>query len=176
MRFKLNYFVIPGLLFLVALANAYINKIFPCSVVFALIENNCFIPLIIGEMALFSLWKSVPIIIFWNRFSHREAHFYPILGLFVLAEFLVVLFSFLTYVPLSDTALIALSFAPNLVSIIIVIGLWVHGLHTAAYWLISFLVFSVAIKITAYTEIINPYAEMLRIQLNQDVRRHKETE
>jgi hypothetical protein len=149
MNFKPNYFVIPGLLLLLGFFNAHLNGIFQ---EMGWAQFDAFsMAILIGIMALVSLFKAIPIILFWNNFPRREAHFYPILGLFMLVELLVLFSSFLVTSQVSPTTLMVLSFAPAIIDFIIVVALWQHGLRVAAYWLFSLLLFGLAIKFSAKT-------------------------
>jgi hypothetical protein len=141
MNFKPNYIIIPAILFALVGISLYFGEE-------QLMLGGPFFLFWITPL-LIALWRAIPIILFWNNFPRREAHFYPILGLFVIAILLNSLNPLFASLQLSETTIMIISFLPLIVDILLIAGLWTHGLRTAAYWIVSYLLFELLILLGA---------------------------
>ena len=139
MRFKPNYIVIPLIAALLLQISHYIEygtiSLIGTIQVPPILEGHKFLIIFLSFIAFIiaGYIKSIPFLLFWNRFPRREIHFYPILSLFIISEFLsTAAIYFIKYGYDSIFFLVTLTYIISL--LILMISLWKHKLKLAAIW------------------------------------------
>lgn len=149
MRFKLNYFVIPLIVALVDILTILLGggkealmsiRVWPS--IAALV--------ILGGI----IFRSIPVILFWNRFPRQEPHFLLTAWLFILFGISNILRGYLFYTSFESMPVLPIlaSILLLAVGLIIVISLWIHHVYAAAYWSIACLIWYAFALSTAYTQ------------------------
>jgi hypothetical protein len=144
-KFKPNYIIIPLIVILVnALGNFFQVDYYHLGRLFSSFPNEL-LPFALLEIPLLTLQTAV-LLIFWNRFSHRESHFSATAGLFALFG-LVGAVGYYLAMPQLGYSLIYVQMAAGF---IIAALLGAHHLLLAAFLVLIYLTYFLLMSSLAY--------------------------